>query len=73
MEECLVIGLIIPFRPQLVNSIVKVTVPGNTASPVFQIGNGAPVAVSTLQRGWFLHLFLCCHGGRVRRSYGWQG
>ena len=34
-----VIGLIIPFRPQWSNAIVKMDMPSETAAPVIQIGN----------------------------------
>ena len=40
-----VIGLIIPFRPQWGSAIVKIDVPAGTTSPVIQIGNGAPVMI----------------------------
>lgn len=39
----IVTGLIIPFRPQLPNAIVKVGMSGGTAAPAIQIGNGVPV------------------------------
>ena len=38
----IIVGLIIPFRPQFDNSIVKIT-PTNTITPVIQIGNSAPI------------------------------
>jgi beta-lactamase regulating signal transducer with metallopeptidase domain len=38
----IVIGLIIPFRPQFNNVIIKVNVPSETMTPIFQIGNGMP-------------------------------
>lgn len=38
----IVIGFIIPFRPQFGSSIVKITAT-NTVAPIVQIGNGAPV------------------------------
>lgn len=41
----IVIGLIVPFRPQFSNAIVKVDMPSNTAVPIIQIGNGIPVTV----------------------------
>lgn len=41
----IVIGLIIPFRPQFSNAFVKVDMPSNTAVPIIQIGNGVPVTV----------------------------
>jgi len=41
----IVIGLIIPFRPQFSNAIVKVDMPSNTAVPIIQVGNGTPVTV----------------------------
>ena len=40
-----VIGLIIPFRPQFGNPIVKVDMPNNAATPIIQIGNGTPINV----------------------------
>lgn len=39
----IVIGLIIPFRPQFSNAIVKVNIPSNTVVSNIQIGNGTPV------------------------------
>lgn len=42
-----VIGLIIPFRPQLGNPIVRVDLPGNTALPVLRLGNADPILVPT--------------------------
>ena len=41
----IVIGLIIPFRPQLSDSIIKVNVPINAAVPNIQIGDRAPITV----------------------------
>ena len=38
----IVVGLIIPFRPQFQSSIIKIT-PTNTITPVIQIGNKAPI------------------------------
>lgn len=38
-----VIDLIIPFRPQFSNAIVKVDIPSYTVVPNIQIGNGTPV------------------------------
>ena len=40
-----IIGLIVPFRPQLGNAIVKMDIPGGTAVPIIQIGNGTPVTI----------------------------
>jgi beta-lactamase regulating signal transducer with metallopeptidase domain len=40
-----VIGLIIPFRPQFSNPIVKVDMPSDTTMPIIQIGNGTPINV----------------------------
>lgn len=40
-----VIGLIIPFRPQFNNAIVKVEMSAQTATSIIQIGNGTPVHV----------------------------
>jgi len=40
-----VVGLIILFRPQWSNAIVKVDMPSETAAPVIQIGNGTPVTI----------------------------
>lgn len=39
----IVMGLIIPFRPQFSNAIVKVDMPSNTVMPNIQVGNGTPV------------------------------
>lgn len=39
----IVIGLIIPFRPQFSNVIVKVDIPSSTVVPNIQVGNGTPV------------------------------
>jgi len=44
----IVIGLIIPFRPQWGNAIVKVDVSSETATPIIQIGNGTPVTIPAL-------------------------
>lgn len=44
----IVAGLIIPFRPSFGNAIVKIIVPGETATPTFQIGTGTPVAVPVI-------------------------
>lgn len=41
----MVIGLIFPFRPRFHSALVKVVMTGDTAAPVIQIGNRAPVAV----------------------------
>lgn len=41
----IVIGLIIPFRPQFTNAIVKVDMQGEAAVPVVQIGTGTPVTI----------------------------
>ena len=41
----IVVGLIIPFRPQFTSAIVKVDMPSETVTPMIQIGNGMPVAV----------------------------
>ena len=38
-----VIGLIVPFRPQFSNAIVKVDMPSNTAAPIIRMGNDMPV------------------------------
>jgi beta-lactamase regulating signal transducer with metallopeptidase domain len=38
-----IIGLIIPFRPQFDNAVVKVDVPPEMTLPIIQIGNGTPV------------------------------
>lgn len=38
-----VIGLIIPFRPQFDNAVVKVDVPPEMALPIAQLGNGAHI------------------------------
>lgn len=40
-----VIGFIIPFRPQFRNAIVNVDIPSNAVVPNIQIGNGTPIAV----------------------------
>ena len=64
----IVIGLIIPFRPQLSDSIIKVNVPINAAVPNIQIGDRAPFTLETL----FLLLYTIFHGGRLRRRYGLQ-
>lgn len=42
----LVIGLIIPYRPQFKNAIVKVDVAGNPNITMIRIGNGTPVTAS---------------------------
>ncbi len=42
----IIVGLIIPFRPQFDNSIVNIT-PTNTITPVIQIGNNAPILSPT--------------------------
>lgn len=39
----IVIGLIIPFRPQFNNAVVKVDMPSEMALPITQLGNGTPV------------------------------
>ena len=44
----IVIGLLIPFRPQWGNSIVRVNVASETATPVIRIGNGTPVKIPVL-------------------------
>ena len=49
-----VLGLIIPFRPQFNNPLVKVTMPGETTLPIVQIGNGAPLAMPTLAENTML-------------------
>jgi len=41
----IVIGLIIPFRPQFDNAFVKVDVLSETTTPVIQIGNGIPLTI----------------------------
>jgi len=41
----IVIGLIIPFRPQLGNAIIKVDVPSEAAMPILQIGNEMPITI----------------------------
>ena len=41
----IVVGLIIPFRPQFDYAIVKVDMPSEVMAPIIQIGNGTPVAV----------------------------
>jgi len=41
----IVIGLIIPFRPQWGNAIVKVDMPASTAAPIVTIGYRAPVSI----------------------------
>lgn len=38
-----VIGLIIPFRPQFTSPVVSVDLPGNAAMPMLRLGNAAPV------------------------------
>lgn len=43
----IVIGLIIPFRPQFSNAIVKVDLSSNVAVPIIPIGNGTPVTTPT--------------------------
>lgn len=42
----IVIGLIIPFRPQFNNAIVKIDMPRNTVVPVIQTGNKASAATA---------------------------
>ena len=42
----LVVGLIIPVRPQWGGAFVKVELPGGRAVPTVRIGNGAPMATS---------------------------
>ena len=42
----IVIGLIIPFRPQFSNAIVKMNIPSDTSTPVLQIVNGMPNAIA---------------------------
>lgn len=42
----LVIGLIIPFRPQFGRAIVKVTLPDSTAAPAVHLGGGSPLSSS---------------------------
>lgn len=41
----LVIGLIIPFRPNFGNAVVRIDMPVRTTAPVIQIGNRAPLTV----------------------------
>jgi len=41
----IVVGLIIPFRPQFDSAFIKLDVPSETATPVIQAGNGTPVTV----------------------------
>ena len=41
----IVLGLIIPFRPQSGNAVVKVHVPVNKPVPFIRTGTGAPMAV----------------------------
>lgn len=40
----LVIGLIIPFRPQFPNALFKVDMQNSTAAPIVRVGNGSPGA-----------------------------
>ena len=42
----IVVGLIIPFRPQFNNAIVKVDIPIEAVTPIIKIGNGTPVAAT---------------------------
>jgi beta-lactamase regulating signal transducer with metallopeptidase domain len=41
----IIIGLIIPFRPQLSNAIVKMDMPSDVTTPIVQIGNGTPMVI----------------------------
>ena len=45
----IVMGLIIPFRPQFRHSIVKVDMPYNAAIPFIRLGNGAPAAAPAVE------------------------
>ena len=42
----IVFGLIIPFRPQFNNAIVKVDTQGEVSAPIIQIGNASPLTLS---------------------------
>ena len=44
----IVMGLIIPFRPQWGNAIVKIDVPGNTAVPIVQIAGETTFTIPTI-------------------------
>jgi len=48
----IVIGLIIPFRPQFSNAIVNIDMPGETAASVIQAGNEARVTVAHRIAWW---------------------
>ena len=43
----LVAGLLIPFRPQFPNALIKVDMQNSTAAPIIRIGNGSPAAFHT--------------------------
>lgn len=45
----IVIGLLIPFRPNFSNVIIKINVLDKTTAPIFQIGKGTPVSVPVVK------------------------
>jgi len=65
----IVIGLIIPFRPQISNAIVSINIPSETTASVIQAGNETHIAVAYRIAWWHMAATVWLAGVLVSLAY----